>query len=34
MAYAIGILATLGAALLPALRVSRKPVVDALRHNI
>lgn len=33
-AFAIGLLATVGAALLPALRVSRIPVVDALRQGI
>lgn len=33
-AFAIGVSATVGAALLPALRVSKKPIVDALRQNI
>lgn len=33
-AFAIGLLATVGAAVLPALKVSRIPVVDALRQGI
>lgn len=33
-AFAIGVVATVGAALLPAFRVSCKPIVDALRQNI
>lgn len=33
-AFAVGLLATLGAALLPARRVSRTPIIDALRYNI
>lgn len=33
-AFAVGVFATLGAALLPARRVSRTPIVDALRQNI
>lgn len=33
-AFAVGLLATVAAALLPAARVSRIPVVDALRQNI
>jgi putative ABC transport system permease protein len=32
--FTIGVLATLTATLLPALRVSKKTVVDALRHNV
>jgi len=34
MAFVVGLAATLLAALLPALKVSRTPVVDALRANI
>jgi putative ABC transport system permease protein len=34
MAFIVGLLATLGAALLPARRVSRTPIIDALRYNI
>ena len=34
MAFTVGLAATLLAALLPALKVSRVPVVDALRANI
>lgn len=34
LAFAIGLLATLLAAVLPAIRVSRMPVVDALRSNL
>lgn len=34
MAFAVGLVATLGAALLPARRVSRTAIVDALRYNI
>ena len=34
MAFAVGFAATTLAALLPALKVSRTPVVDALRANI
>jgi putative ABC transport system permease protein len=33
-AFAVGFLATVGAALMPALRVSRIPVVDALRQAV
>jgi putative ABC transport system permease protein len=33
-AFSVGVFATLGAALLPAWRVSRTPLVDALRQNI
>ncbi len=33
-AFAIGLLATVGAALLPALRIRRIPVVEALRQSI
>jgi putative ABC transport system permease protein len=33
-AFLVGLVATLGAALLPALRVSKTPAVEALRHNI
>jgi ABC-type lipoprotein release transport system permease subunit len=29
----IGFVATLAACIIPALRVSRVPIVDALRHN-
>jgi len=34
LAFAVGLIATLAAALLPAHRVSRTPIVDALRYNI
>jgi len=34
MAFTVGFAATLLAAVLPALKVSRTPVVDALRENI
>ncbi len=34
MAFMVGLAATLGAALLPARRVSRTPIIDALRYNI
>jgi putative ABC transport system permease protein len=34
MAFMVGLVATLGAALLPARRVSRTPIIDALRYNI
>ena len=33
-AFAIGVAATVCAAFVPALRVSRKPIVDALRQNV
>jgi putative ABC transport system permease protein len=33
-AFAVGVAATVAAALLPAARVSRTPVVDALRENV
>ena len=34
LAFGVGLIATLAAALLPAHRVSRTPIVDALRYNI
>lgn len=34
LAFGVGLIATLVAALLPAHRVSRTPIVDALRYNI
>jgi putative ABC transport system permease protein len=34
IAVAVGVLATTLAAILPAVRVSRTPVVDALRENV
>jgi putative ABC transport system permease protein len=34
VAFAVGFIATVVSALWPALRVSRTPVVDALRSNI
>ena len=34
LAFFVGVGATLAAALLPARRVSRTPIVDALRYNI
>lgn len=34
MSFVVGLLATVGAALLPARRVSRTPIVDALRANV
>ncbi len=34
LAFGVGVCATLAAALLPARRVSRTPIVDALRYNI
>lgn len=34
MSFVVGIIATVTAALLPARRVSRTPIVDALRYNI
>jgi putative ABC transport system permease protein len=34
LAFAVGLTATLFAAVLPAIRVSRMPVVDALRANL
>ena len=33
-AFAVGLIATIAAALLPAARVHRIPVVDALRENV
>jgi putative ABC transport system permease protein len=34
LAFVVGFAATLLAAVLPAMRVSRMPVVDALRANV